>query len=163
MKKREKIIVALMLIALLYGVYSFVSPRPSQNPNVPADQRLAGVKALSSQVAEDLKKDTLTETEKYVLERAEAEWPSDPFLGEKLSSSPQSARGAGGLPSDFNYSGYVDVGRKRLAIINGMEYQVGEQLQSGGYIVQSIDPEKVVLEDIGKRGYLILPYSGELF
>jgi hypothetical protein len=163
MNSREKIIVASMLVALSYGIYSFVSVPSSQNTNVPAEKQSASVKALSSQLSEDLKKDSLTETERYVLERAEAEWPSDPFLGEKLSSTPQTARGAGGQPSDFNYSGYVDVGQKRLAIINGMEYQVGEQLQSGGYVVQSIDPEKVVLEDIGKRGYLILPYSGEIF
>ena len=40
---------------------------------------------------------------------------------------------------------------------------MGEQLESGGYTVQSIDPDKVVLEDIGKHGQILIPFTGELF
>jgi len=50
-----------------------------------------------------------------------------------------------------------------LAIINGMEYLEGEPMETGGYVVRSIDPEKVVLEDMGGRGQLAIPFTGEIF
>ena len=164
MSKREKIILAVMLVALLAGVFIFFSGPSHQETNVATEKELANVKALSTQLAADVKKDALTDSEKYVLERAEANWPRDPFLEKKLSPVPQMAGGASGArPTDFAYSGYIDVGNWRLAIINGLEYLVGDQLESGGYVVKSIDPEKVVLEDIGKRGQITIPFTGEIF
>jgi hypothetical protein len=164
MKKREKIILAVMGVALLCAAYVFLSDRSSPQTNVVTEQNLASVKAFSAQLTEDLKKDILTGLDRYVLERAEAEWASDPFLGKKLSSAVETAGGAaGGQPGIFAYSGYLEAGRKKLAIINGMEYQVGEQLEPGGYVVLSIDPEKVILEDIGKHGQITLPFTGEIF
>jgi len=164
MKKREKIILAVMGVALLFAAYIFLSDRSSPQTNVATEQNLASVKAFSAQLTEDLKKDILTGPDRYVLERAEAEWASDPFLAKKLSSAVETAGGAGGgQPGIFAYSGYLEAGRKRLAIINGMEYQVGEQLEPGGYVVLSIDPEKVILEDIGKHGQITLPFTGEIF
>jgi len=164
MSKREQIILAAVLVALLYAAYTFYSGPSSQKTNVAAEKELAGVKALSTQLSDELKKDSLTDNERYILERAEAEWSTDPFLEKKLSSAPVSARGAAGAQSnDFVYSGYLEVNQRRLAVINGMEYVVGEQLESGGYIVKSIDPEKVILEDIGKGGQITLPFTAQIF
>jgi hypothetical protein len=167
MKKREKMILAFMLVALLYAAYSLFSgpsTPESKNTNVAAEKELANVKTLSTQLSEDLKKEALTDTERYILDRAEIEWGKDPFLQQKLSATPEGTKGpAGAKPGDFAYSGFVEVGKKRLAIINGMEYQVGEQLESGGYIVKSIEPEQVLLEDTGKRGQITLPFTAEIF
>jgi hypothetical protein len=164
MSKREKIILAVMLVALAIAAFIFFSGPSAQNPSVANEKELANVKALSTQLTTDVKKDALTDSEKYVLERAEADWPRDPFLGKKLSPVSQIAGGAAGTrPADFAYSGYLDVGNRRLAIINGLEYLVGDQLESGGFVVKSIDPEKVVLEDIGKGGLLTIPFTGEIF
>jgi hypothetical protein len=164
MNKREKIILSAMLVALLFAAYSFLSTSSSQKTDVASEKELASVKALTTQIAEDLKKDSLTDTDKCILGRAEAEWATDPFLEKRLTSTPEPARGAGGAQTgDFIYSGYLEAGKKRLAVINGMEYQAGEQLEAGGYIVKSIDPEKVVLEDVGKGGQITLPFSAEIF
>jgi hypothetical protein len=167
MKKREKIILAVMLVALLYTAYSFLWPsssQVSQPASVAVDKDLAAVKGLSNELTEDLKKEALTDTERFILDRAEAEWPGDPFLQEKLSATPDGARGTvGAKPSDFFYSGFVEVGKKRLAVINGMEYEAGEQLESGGYVVKSIEPDKVVLEDIVRTGQITLPFTAEIF
>jgi hypothetical protein len=50
-------------------------------------------------------------------------------------------------------------GNKVLALINGMEYQVGEELESGGYVVLEIDPEKVVLQGKGRGGRITVPFT----
>jgi len=164
MKKREKIILAVMGVALLCAAYILLSDRSSPQTNVATERNLASVKAFSAQLTEDLKKDNLTGADRYVLGWAEAEWAGDPFLAKKLSSVVETARGStGGQPDNFAYSGYLEAGRKRLAVINGMEYQVGEQLEPGGYVVLSIDPEKVILENMGKHGQITLPFTGEIF
>ncbi len=47
--------------------------------------------------------------------------------------------------SKIIYSGYVDSGKKKLAVINGLEYRVGEQLEMEGYILKGITPSKVLI------------------
>jgi hypothetical protein len=164
MKKREKIILAAVGVALLYAIYSLVFAPSQQGIKVATGKGSAKAQEVSDQLSEELKKESLSDTERYILERVEAEWVSDPFLGQKLSSIRETAKGgAGAQAADFAYSGYLEVNRKKLAIINGIEYQVGEQLESGGYTVQSIDPDKVVLEDIGKHGQILIPFTGQIF
>ena len=48
-------------------------------------------------------------------------------------------------PLDIIYTGYLEMGPKRLAIINGMEYESGESLAKGGHTVGLIYPDKVVI------------------
>ena len=86
----------------------------------------------------------------------------NPFEKPKTAAPPRNRpRSDPASPSvTYIYSGYVEVDKKRLAIINGMQYQVGDQLESGRYVVRSIEPEKVVVEDAGKREQLILPFVG---
>jgi hypothetical protein len=164
MSKREKIILAVMLVSVLIAAVIFFSGSSPQTTSTANEMELATLKTSSTQLTADVKKDALTDREKYVLELAEADWPGDPFLERKLMPASQMGGGAGGpRPSDFAYSGYLDVGNRRLAIINGLEYLVGDQLESGGFVVKSIDPEKVVLEDIGKRGQLTILFTGEIF
>jgi hypothetical protein len=164
MSKREKIILAAALVALLIAAFILFSGPSSLEMDVGKEKELAAVKALSTQLTQDVKTEALTDTQKYILERAEADWPTDPFLKSKLSTVPALGAGRAGQGSaDFVYTGYLDVGNRRLAIINGLEYLEGEQLETGGYVVRSIDPERVVLEDIGKHGQITIPFTGEIF
>ena len=39
----------------------------------------------------------------------------------------------------------MQMGDKRFAIINGMEYAAGDQLEQGGYMVHSITPSQVII------------------
>jgi hypothetical protein len=162
MSTREKIILAGVVIALLFAAYTFYSEPSSQKKNVAIEKDLAGVKALSAKLSEELQKDNLTAVDRYILERAGAEWSTDPFVEKKLSLVPVKGT-AEARSNDFVYSGYLEVNQRRLAVINGMEYVVGEQLESGGYIVKSIDPEKVIIEDISKGGRITLPFTAQIF
>ncbi len=164
MSKREKIILAGVVVALLYAGYTLFSSPSHKTGPVATDAELAGMKTLSAQISDEVNKGSLTETERYVLQRAEAEWPTDPFLGKKLSAVPDRAKTPEeGQLTEFIYSGYLEVNQKRLAVINGMEYMVGEQLESGGYLVKSIDPAQVVLKDMSKGGEITLPFIAQIF
>lgn len=48
--------------------------------------------------------------------------------------------------ADYVYSGYLRFGDRAMAIINNLEYAVGEELAEGGFRVVSIARESVTLE-----------------
>jgi hypothetical protein len=163
MAKREKIIVGLMIVALLYGVLDFfVSSSPKEGSQVP-EAKLAETRDLAAKIADNVQKESLTSAEKLILERAAAEWTQDPFLGRPLVAANMPAKAGEGGVVQFVYTGFVEAGSKRLAIINGMEYQVGEELESGAFVVRSISQGSVVLDDAGRGETLEVPFAGEKF
>ena len=62
------------------------------------------------------------------------------------------------LNSELLYTGFLEMGDKRLAIINGTEYETGEKLEPGGFVIQSIRPNQVVISpEDRKTKTMILP------
>jgi hypothetical protein len=55
------------------------------------------------------------------------------------------------------------MGDRKLAIINGVEYETGEELKFAGYIVERIEPLKVVIRDKEKQTIIIVPIKEEVF
>ncbi len=165
MTKREKIIVALAMAAMAYGGYVLFTVWEGKKPPVVSQgEDLAALRELAVKSTEELKKDALSEAESHILARAEKDWPGDPFLGRKLATrTPEPLKGPEGPAMSLTYSGFIESGKKRLAIINGLEYKIGEQLETGDYIVLSIEPESVVLEHKGRRDRLVVPFIGEAY
>jgi len=62
----------------------------------------------------------------------------------------------------FTYSGYLEIGDRRLAIINGIEYETGDELAMGGYIVRGIYPNRVVIEVKWRKEKIIVPLEEEV-
>ena len=80
MSKREKIILVLTGIAVVYGLYAILfAPSPKKSLDNTEGQ-VTDTKKLVSDVKEGLKKGKLLKAEEYIMERAEAPWPRDPFL-----------------------------------------------------------------------------------
>jgi len=159
MRKREKIILAVTAIAIVAGTLHFIMDRGAK---IPPDSARADLKVLqdfASLTETELKKAALTKTQDYILERASVEWASDPFLGRKFTSE---AAKAVEIPASLAYTGFVIVGQQRLAIINGMEYQVGEMVLGTELVVQAIDPQNVVVKQLGGRESFNIPFAGEV-
>ncbi|MBU4288856.1 MAG: hypothetical protein KKI12_11890, partial [Proteobacteria bacterium] len=100
------------------------------------------------------------DTENFLIKRAEASWKRDPFLSPGVpvkftSDSELSELSDQGL--DFTYSGYLETADKKLAIINNMEYKVGEMLAEGGFVVRSISANRVEIGVVGGKNTIILP------
>jgi hypothetical protein len=74
---------------------------------------------------------------------------ANPFLNEGggLTQEETGGQGAGsGGQGEIVYSGYIKVGQKVYAVINGVEYARGDELAEGGYVVQGIEKTSVLLE-----------------
>ncbi|TVM17283.1 hypothetical protein DPQ33_08845 [Oceanidesulfovibrio indonesiensis] len=95
-------------------------------------------------------KDEFTEVERYKLELAETSWPSNPFYDrvkfarEDQRQKQEELKTAEGL--DLAYTGYVVMGDSELAIINGFEYERGEEIVTAeGFFVSTITKENVII------------------
>lgn len=146
MTNREKVIVGLMVLTVGYGVIEYTMPRRNAGPPLTAPAE--GVNAFIAKVADTIKAAS-SDASALVIRKAEAAWTQDPFLEIR---KPQPARAeaaapkeAGRGPVNLVYSGFIEIGAKRMAIINGMEYEAGDTVNPGGFTVKSVLPTKVLI------------------
>jgi hypothetical protein len=94
------------------------------------------------------------------LQKAQIEWKQDPLLQiePKMSLEEKEARQPLVLESKILYTGFLQMGDKRLAILNGIEYEIGDRLDPDGLIVRDIYPNHVVIgSPKAKSKKVILP------
>jgi hypothetical protein len=154
--KREQIIIAVTLLAALYAGWQLLFSRnagnqsPSAVKDKPADEFLM-------EVAQGLALNRPTEIEKAVLEKTERPWPADPFVqtvpSSQTTGTDTSSQSTGTLPDSFSYTGYIEAGHHRLAIIGGTEYEIGDMVADSLLTVRGISPGQVLLEDPEGRRY----------
>ena len=150
-----------MVLAVGYGVYTvFLSAPPDETAfQRGGDTELQALNLFIAKVA-DKTKNSLSKEQAYVLQKAQIEWKQDPLLQiePEMSQEEKEARQPLVLESKILYTGFLQMGDKRLAILNGLEYEIGDRLDPGGLIVRNIHPNHVVIgsPDV-KSKHVILP------
>jgi len=144
----------IMGMAILVGGYIFLFTGSSETGRVDPEKKLKELNSFVLDVAKSLGRKDLSGKETYVLDRASAKWAKDPFL-EKAGLSPESRKDieikTSAIAKSFSYLGYLEIGDRKLAVINGMEYEIGEELGQAGYIVKGIFPARVVIGPAGEN------------
>lgn len=148
-----------MLLTVIYGVYTifFEGKGGTQEiATISATKQLEALNSFITKVAE-ASKAGLSKEDKYIIELAEAEWKQDPLISVVLKDRPESeiqkakAVTPVSIPDlDVSYTGFMQMGDKKFAIINGVEYATGDRLEQGDYIVHSITPSQVVIVNTGR-------------
>ena len=170
MSNREKIIVGLMLLTVAYGVYALFFEGKGKSGTTPiasvsATQELENLNAFITKVA-DASKAGLSKEDKYIISRAESPWKQDPLTTVELTDRPedeinrkkQQVAQTTGPQLNVSYTGFMQMGDKKFAIINGLEYAAGDELEQGGFVVQSITPGQVViLSTDGSKKKFVFP------
>ena len=138
-----------MLLVVVYGVYTFFFTSAPKPVSIASQSGLDALNTFIAKVA-DTTKAGLSETESYIIRQAAAEWQQDPLLNIERKEIPEEPKEEE-TPKEtvpqikLNYTGFLQMGDKRMAIINGMEYEAGERLIEGDYIIKSISPTRVVI------------------
>ncbi len=163
-EKREKIILGVMAVIILYGLFTFLPWGAGGKSSLPAaGLSPAELKALSGDLAVAMSKAVLSHRESYAINRAEAGWQRDPFYATKaymeLLKSKEAVRTIPDAAKNitFNYTGYLECGNRRIAIINGVEYAAGEALEVKGYVLRTVTPAKATIEKIDDRVMIKVP------
>jgi hypothetical protein len=157
--KREKIILGIMAIVILYAAFDYLAPQKT-NHGLDTTQKKAELNTFVTDLTANLGKDTSKNLGVLIFSRAEKEWTRDPFLDGKASKSRAEAKAPvkDTVPKiEFVYAGYLEVDRKRMAIINGEEYREGEALDTKGFILKTVSPTRVVIENRATRKLLNVP------
>jgi len=151
MSKREKILVGLSILTVVYGLYVWLlaSPQPAATAVNDKDQK--ELNAFILKVAEKTAA-RLSKNQAYALQKAQDQWKRDPLIQiEPKAAEEVEERQEPVLTSKAIYTGFLRMGDKRLAIINGMEYEIGDILEPDGFIIRSISPSSVVIAPPGKK------------
>ena len=59
------------------------------------------------------------------------------------------------------YTGYLKAGGRMIAVINGIEYEPGDVIEPGRYVVREITDQQVVIEERGGKA-LVLPLDNRM-
>ena len=154
MTTREKILVGLMCLAILYGAFElFWTPTTHKPPGRKTAVSDKDLQKFAAEVAQKLDKEKMTDKEIYRIEKASVKWNKDPFLqdpGPLSDKKPVNALAdhgeqPSGMPEDLVYSGYLQLGETKMAVINGMEYTVGESLGLNGLYIKKIGSQRVTI------------------
>ncbi|MCD4663809.1 MAG: hypothetical protein K8R68_00975 [Bacteroidales bacterium] len=159
MSKREKIILFFMALSLVYGFYVFYVEAPDKKGAIGENSKLESLNKFISHVAE-LTKESLSEIDSYIIEKAPKQWDKDPLLSSDSGfqfKAENTDADLSALKVDIKYTGYLNMGAKNLAILNGLEYEEGEELEKGGFIIRKISPEQVIIEIKGKQKEITIP------
>ncbi|HTZ39778.1 MAG TPA: hypothetical protein VMB77_06460 [Syntrophales bacterium] len=159
MSKREKIIVVVMVFSVLFSLAYYLTPSLTGTGEKPGEQYVDSEKIIQ-EIAVELKKVAALPNENYVIARAEAAWTKDPFYRKMQQAPEKTAAGA----REIVYSGFVDMGEKKLAVINGSTYQVGEKLDFGtAFFLKSVEPLRVVIADRQNQRNIVIKLKDESF
>ncbi len=155
MSKREKIIVVMLLIVVGYGGYEYFFDSSPSKQSMGAKSTCVNLTKFAADIGAKIKQNELSDKKNFiVLKKASLDWDLDPFWKYALKKEGNEKQQDEKTLSEkkFVYSGYLKLGNRKIAIINNMEYEVGEKvLKYEGYSVLSIFPNKVVLA-AGKSG-----------
>jgi hypothetical protein len=158
MTTREKIIVGIMLLTVGYGAIELLLPRAQTGSPTPAAQPSENLTTFIAKVA-DAAKAATSETSALIVQKAEAGWNQDPFMEiHKPPATPAETRSSvetARAISNMVYSGFLEIGPKRLAIINGMEYEAGDRVNSDAFSIKTVLPNKVIMTS--SQGEIVLP------
>jgi hypothetical protein len=160
--KREKIILGMMAIAILYAAFDFLtSNKKTQREDM--GQKTTELNTFVTDLSTSLGKDLSKNLGALVFSRAEKEWRQDPFLDSKAyklwteAKMPAKETLAAAPKIEFAYTGYLEIDQKRMAIINGMEYGEGESLDIKGFVLKTVSPTRVAIENRTTRTLLNVP------
>lgn len=154
LSKRQIIILVVMALVVIYGAYDFLGPKPKTTKADNAAARSAELHSFVNEFSAGVAKDIPSRFDAYVVSRAEAAWARNPFSDRRIYASRMMAkepavRAAGEHMIVFTYTGHItghmDGETKKIAIINGAEYGVGDSLDIPGYSVKDILPSSVVI------------------
>ena len=148
---RQIVILAVMLLAALYAGYDFLSKGRKGATAVDTGKKVEELGVLVKDITTILTKDAPSRAAAHMVKQAEAAWPRDPFY-EKIEAREVSvtremaqASALAAVKGKILYTGYLDTGRKKIAIINGNDYVSGDVLDVDGYVLKSIDPTRITL------------------
>jgi hypothetical protein len=147
LNKRQIIILIIAALFVVYAAYEYLIAG-STSKKLTTESGNTEIGTFVNGLKDVLVNDVGSGVDVYLITKAEANWQKNPFWDNNSYKEwilIQGAAASGTAGSKIIYSGYVDAGTTKIAIINGLEYRVGEQLEIEGYVLRRISPSKILI------------------
>jgi hypothetical protein len=155
MTKREQIILSVAGVVAVVGLgVLFLGGGPLPQFPDPAAKQAEADAARAQTMLKTLQELNMGNVDGALVAAIDAKWRTGAFYDKPLGGVQAASR----LP---RYTGFVELGSGRLAIVDGIEYQVGDSLEGGGYKVTAIAPDQIVLEILANGNRVEVPYEGQ--
>ena len=153
---RQIIILGIMVAVIAYAAYDFFIAPHAKRDAMDVREKSAKLDTFLNEVTTYIPKGSRSAFDAYLVSRAEAHWKYDPFYERKsfrewMRVKEPAKAGGGAQKISFQYSGYVNMKDKKMAIINGIEYEAGDLLEVEGYVLRGIYQNKVIIENMKSR------------
>ena len=155
MSTREKILVGLMIVAVCVGTLVLFSDGPKETASKSGADEQPPLTQMLTRLTAQYGSDPTPVGHRYALSLAQAPWQEDLFPQDSdlLPATAGAPDAAEVMPANVAlvYSGYIETPHRRVAIINGIEYVVGDQLDKSVYKIQHSAPTQVILASPQQR------------
>ena len=121
------------------------------------ESKPAGIETVVNAITNDIAQYRTVGIDAYISTNASKEWGPNPFWERAYFSGFAGNEKSSASVTKIIYSGYVDTGRKKMAIINGWEYEAGEEIDLEGYVLKSVSPSRVLIRDRNTGGEIYIP------
>lgn len=138
MTLREKVFIGLTAAAAIGAGVHYAFGASSPKAASPGSGR-TDFSALITNVQVSLQQGELTDREERVLAAATTQWLRNPLRERPLSTQKNESSP---LPK---YVGFINIGAQPIAIIDGVDYRVGEAIEGGEYQLSQIHPDHIEL------------------
>ena len=164
MKKSEKIIIGLTVAAALYGGVDYLIGHrgPAQPPAQAGGVEIAAVRGQLTAIMRD-PDDRDAARLAQIMDRHWSEGiffdkPAAALEGAEADRRQAAMDQFSDLAAALSYSGYLEMNNRRIAIINGLDYREGEEVN--GFTIEKIAKDHV---QVSRQGFLFTisaPESG---
>jgi hypothetical protein len=156
LNKRQIIILVVAALFVLWAIYDLLIAGPASK-KAKMEPKPVAVETFVSTITADLAQYKMAGVNAYIATNAEMSWGASPFWEHASFNEFSGNEKGGGSVVKIVYSGYVDTGRKKMAIINGWEYEAGEELDVEGYVLKSVSPSRVLITNSNTGGEIYVP------
>ena len=141
MTTREKVLVVAMAGAALWGGATLGLDAYQRNKRATkVDLQKAEIRAFAEAQRALVAPLRLGDRERRVLDEAAGPWRDSPFIDREAAAEVIAAP-----VQKFFYTGFIQIGAQRFAILNGREYRVADRIPDTDLRVEDIQPDQVVL------------------
>jgi hypothetical protein len=163
MSLREKIILFIAGLAVIWGAYELGIKNILQKNSVPSEKKKTqteleqDLSLFTRQISDQVSSVNLNKKEILIISKSREKVKKDPFISfyemesiENKGELDKKTPGAPAVQSLYKYLGYIEINNNKMAVINNLEYTENEQIEGSRYILKKISPLKVVLSDGSK-------------
>ncbi|AGW12013.1 hypothetical protein [Megalodesulfovibrio gigas] len=161
-KREQMMLIAVGILLVGFLVYSLLG----EDKPGPAEVAMTNeqLDAIKTKVMAEAQQEKFSDIELYKLEQAESPWTNSPYYDRVRDAveRQEQVKGAQLVSAEslkLHYTGFVAIDENLYAIINGLEYETGEEVADApGVFLTNIKENEVILGQRNSTGDIVDQY-----